>query len=174
MNWKDLLSSEIENAYKVTDGLLDLVDDSTLGWKPSSGSNWITTGQLLMHITNACGQTICGFITGDWGMPEGDDIKDLPPGETLLPAEKFPAVESVKQAKELLEQDRQLALRMLAGCDEHKLATETISAPWDPAEVILGQRLLAMVEHLNQHRSQLFYYLKLQGKPVNTVNLWGV
>jgi hypothetical protein len=28
--------------------------------------------------------------------------------------------------------------------------------------------------HLAQHKGQLFYYLKLQGKPVNTTDLWGM
>jgi hypothetical protein len=31
-----------------------------------------------------------------------------------------------------------------------------------------------MVTHLDVHKSQLFYYLKLQGKPVNTAHLWGM
>jgi hypothetical protein len=31
-----------------------------------------------------------------------------------------------------------------------------------------------MVGHLNQHKGQLFYYLKLQGKDVNTMHLWGM
>jgi hypothetical protein len=39
--------------------------------------------------------------------------------------------------------------------------------------MILGQRLLQMVAHLAQHKAQLFYYLKLQGKPVHTGHLWG-
>jgi hypothetical protein len=30
-----------------------------------------------------------------------------------------------------------------------------------------------MTQHLERHKSQLFYYLKLQGKKVNTVDLWG-
>jgi len=35
-------------------------------------------------------------------------------------------------------------------------------------------RLHEMVNHLNQHKGQLFYYLKLQGKAVNTMHLWGI
>ena len=46
MNWTELLTSEIESAYRATDGLLDLVDEDNLDWKPSEGSNWMTTGQL--------------------------------------------------------------------------------------------------------------------------------
>ncbi len=62
---------------------------------------------------------------------------------------------------------------MLEKCSEEKLAGEAAPAPWDPTEMILGHRLLQMVEHLTCHKNQLFYYLKLQGKPVNTAHLWG-
>ena len=31
-----------------------------------------------------------------------------------------------------------------------------------------------MVEHLATHKAQLFYYLKLQGKDVDTMHLWGM
>ena len=127
-----------------------------------------------MHIAAACGQPIRGFITGDWGMPEGTDIEDLSPELMLPPAEKLPSLGSVREAKELLAKDKQLALDMLAECDEDKLAGQTASAPWDPTEMILGHRFLQMVAHLNQHKTQLFYYLKLQGKPVNTSHLWGM
>jgi len=173
MNWIELLKNEIDDNYRVTEGLLDLVDDGHLDWKPSPDNNWMTTGQLLMRITNACGAAMRGFITGDWGLPEGVDIGDLSPEEMLPPAEKLPTIGSVAQAKELLAKDKQLALDMLAECAEDKLAQETASAPWDPTEMLLGHRLLQMVAHLSQHKSQLFYYLKLQGKPVNTGHLWG-
>ena len=107
-------------------------------------------------------------------MPEGVDINELSPQDMLLPAEKLPTVESVSQAKELLEQDKQLALRMLTTCDEDRLNNTKVGAPWDHTERILGQQLLSMVDHLSQHKSQLFYYLKLQGKPVKTGHLWGM
>jgi hypothetical protein len=40
--------------------------------------------------------------------------------------------------------------------------------------MILGHRLLQMVDHLKSHKAQLFYYFKLQGKPVHTGHLWGM
>ena len=173
MNWTELLKSEIEYTFGVTDRLLDLVDDDHLDWKPSTGSNWMTTGQLLMHLTGACGTAVRGFTTGDWGLPEGHEPSEMPPEEMLPPAEKLANVGSVAEAKKLLAEDKQLALDMLAKCNEDKLAG-TATAPWDPTEKILGYQLLQMVEHLNQHKGQLFYYLKLQGNPVNTANLWGM
>ena len=174
MDWNQLLRSEIEYTYNVTDKLLDLVDDDRLDWKPDTGDNWMTTGQLLMHISNACGVNIRGFVTGDWGMPDGFDPADLSPEDMLPPAEKMPAAGSVAEAKELLAKDKQTGLAILAECDNDKLANEIATAPWDPTEMALGHRLLQMVQHLSQHKTQLFYYLKLQGKPVNTGHLWGM
>ena len=57
---------------------------------------------------------------------------------------------------------------------EADLSGKITVAPWSPVEMILGQHLLHMVDHLKSHKSQLYYYLKLQGKPVNTGNLWGM
>ena len=174
MNWKELLNAEIESSYSVTEKLLTLVDNDKLEWKPSSGTNWMTTGQLLKHITESCGAAFRGFITGDWGLPEGVEMSELSPEEMLPPAEKMPTITSVVEAKQLLRADRQLANEMLAACSEEKLAHNPAPAPWDPTAMILGHRLLQMVDHLKQHKGQLFYYLKLQGKPVHTGNLWGM
>jgi uncharacterized damage-inducible protein DinB len=171
MSWGELLKREVEHTYTVTDKLIELADDDKLDWKPSTGSNWMTTGQVLMHVTNACGAGFRGFVTGDWGLPEGMDASELTPEEMLPPAEKLPSVGSVAEAKRLLAEDKQLALGMLARCKEDELAHKIIQAPWSPVTMVLGHYLLEMVDHLKSHRSQLFYYLKLQGKPVNTGNL---
>lgn len=174
MNWTELLKCEVESTYAAADKLMDLVDANQLDWKPSTGSNWMTVGQVLRHMTDACGAAMKGFVTGDWGMPEGMDPGQLPPVDFLPPAEKLPTIKSVAEAKKLLARDKEIALDMLATCSENDLANKTASAPWDPTELTLGYRLLQMVEHLKYHKAQLFYYLKLQGKPVNTGNLWGM
>lgn len=173
MNWKDLLKAEVQSTYAGTQRLLALVDEHALGWKPSTGSNWMTTGQLLKHLTQGCGATFRAFITGDFGLPEGKDFSDLPPEEQLPPAEKLPTVESVAEARRLLEEDQQVALELLAATGEERLAHSPAPAPWDPTAMVLGHRLLQMVDHQKQHKGQLFYYLKLQGKPVGTPDLWG-
>ena len=173
MNWSELLKREVVTTYAVTEKLIGLVEDDTLGWKPSAGNNWMTIGQLLKHITNSCGGGFKGFITGDWGMPEGMDVSNLSSEEMLPSAEKLPSVGSVAEARKLIAEDRRLALEMLAKCGEDELANKMVSAPWSPMKMVLGHYLLHMVYHLRSHMSQLFYYLKLQGKPVNTGNLWG-
>jgi hypothetical protein len=174
MNWTELLTKEVESTYNATEGLIDLVDDNKLDWKPSTGSNWMTTGQLLMHITSSCGACCKGFVTGDWGMPEGVDINDMPPEDMLPSAEKLPTIGSVAETKKALADDKQIALDMIAKSSEEDLANKVLAAPWDPTETTLGRHLLQMVSHLNQHKTQLFYYLKLQGQPVHTGNLWGM
>jgi hypothetical protein len=174
MNWKGLLEGEIHYAYGVADKMLDLVDESQLDWKPATGENWMTTGQLAQHIATACGGPIRGFVTGDWGLSPDVDVEKMSPEEMLPPAEALPSAESIADVKRLLADDKKIALDALAQCSEEKLATEPAPAPWDPSEMILGQRLLGMVNHLNQHKAQLFYYLKLQGKQVDTSHLWGM
>ncbi|UCG51692.1 MAG: DinB family protein [Candidatus Latescibacterota bacterium] len=174
MSWSELLKREVEYTYKVTENLLGLVDDDKLDWKPSAENNWMTTGQLLKHITESCGVAMKGFVTGDWGMPEDFDPSQMKPEDMLPPAEKLPTLGSVAEAKKLLAEDKTVAMEMLAKCTEEELATKPAPAPWDSAQMILGHRLLQMVDHLKSHKGQLFYYLKLQGKPVDTNSLWGM
>jgi hypothetical protein len=169
MNWTDLLKAEIDHTYKASFGLLELVDEKSLGWKPATGGNWMTTGQLLRHMTEACGLCCRGFVEGKWPMQEGFAPEDMLPS-----AEKMKSVKSVAEARTLLEADREVALAMVAKAGEEDLGGKSVAAPWNPEPRLLGQQLLQMVLHLGQHKGQLFYYLKLQGKPVHTGHLWGM
>ncbi len=174
MNWTQLLKAEIETTYKSTAKLLDRVDPDRLAWKPESGSNWMTVGQLLKHISDGCGAACKAFVTGDWGLPPGVKMEDLTPEEMMPPAEKLPTIGSVDEAKRLLAEDKVLAIRMIEQVGENDLANKDVAAPWAPnASYVLGRHLLQMVQHLDKHKAQLFYYLKLQGKPVNTGDLYG-
>ncbi len=170
MNWTTLLKEAMEYNYAIAEKLMDKVCDCELNWKPPLGSNWMTIGQLLYHLTESCGACCKGFVTGDWGF----NPDEIPPEDTLPPAEKLPSVKSVTEAKALLKEDKKIALQMLELAGEERLDGELVEAPWDKTKVLLGQRLLDMVNHLQQHKGQLFYYLKLQGKPVNTNDLWGL
>ncbi|HTS08941.1 MAG TPA: DinB family protein [Candidatus Eisenbacteria bacterium] len=174
MNWTDLLRNEVETAYGTTARLLDKVDPDGLDWKPATGSNWMTVGQLIKHISNACGAGCKGFVLADWGLPAGKKLEDLSPEENLPPAEKLPTVESVDEAKKLLAEDKAIALQMIDQAGENDLATRQMAVPWEPSvSLMLGHHLLRMIQHLDRHKSQLFYYLKLQGKSVHTGDLWG-
>lgn len=174
MDWTELLKTEAESAYKTTERLLDRVDPDRLDWKPESGENWMTTGQLLKHISESCGAGCRAFLTGDWGLPEGVKMEDLSAEEMLPPAEKLATIGSVEEAKKLLTEDKIVAFQMISQAGEDPLATRVMAAPWAPdVHRILGWHFLQMIQHLDRHKGQLFYYLKLQGKAVNTGDLWG-
>jgi len=169
MNWTQMLQQQVNDVYRATEGLLELLDDDQLDWKPETGSNWMTTGQLLKHLTNACGSAMKGFVTEDWGMPE-----EMSEEVMLPPAEKLPTAPSVEWTRRKLAADKKLALDMIAQAGEEDLANKMVSAPWNQTSQSLGYWLSDMVAHLATHKSQLFYYLKLQGKPVHTGNMWGM
>jgi uncharacterized damage-inducible protein DinB len=175
ITFKHVLLEEAEAIYAITEKLFRRVTDSDLSWKPVTGENWMTMGQLLMHCASfGCGKAIQGFVKGDWGMPEGVGPEDLDAAQHVPPAAALPCVESVAQALELLANDRSLTLRCIGDVEEAELLAKRFTAPWGGREISLFQHLLLMIAHLTQHKGQLFYYLKLMGKDVNTSDLWGV
>ncbi len=174
--WTDVITRHTDSTYKATLGLVKLLNDKELAWKPATGTNWMTVGQLLEHLTNAGGHCMKGFVTGDWGHGGADGGGEDPSTETgLPPAEKLPTVKSVADAVKRIEADHRTALEMVAKAGESDLATKKVAAPWDPTELLLGEQCLMMIDaHLATHKAQLFYYLKLMGKPVHTGHLYGM
>lgn len=167
-----ILEQETEGTFAATEKLFRRVDQATLGWKPATGENWMTVGQLLMHSAGSCGSSFKGMLTGDWGLPDGVKFEDIKPEDMLPPASKLPTVESVDQALALLKQDRELALKCLREADEARLLSNRFPAPWGGPPLTLFQQLSHMIGHLEQHKGQLFYYLKLMGQNVNTGDLY--
>ncbi len=163
MSWKETLTKQTEGAYKAAEGLLAQLTDDDLAWKPATGENWMTIGQLLDHLVQSCGVLMESFITGEWNLPEGGMPK----------ADKLPAVANLDEAKERIAEDRKKALDVLDGLTDDDFCDRMVAAPWDKAPLPLGAQLGFMVTHIESHRSQLYYYLKLMGKPVHTGHLWG-
>jgi DinB family protein len=167
VTWTKLLENRAGGEFKAARGLIALVDEDGLGWKPESGSNWMTTGQLLAHLGEACGAIAECFASGDWA-------RFAPPEDGAAPADPPPTAETVAAAREALDADEALTLAMIAKVGEDVLATQEVGAPWNPAPRLMGEQFLDCIEHLTSHKSQLFYYLKLQGKAVHTGHLWGL
>ncbi|MFH0992684.1 MAG: DinB family protein [bacterium] len=171
---KRVLLEEAKTTYAITEKLFRRVTDADLLWKPTTGKNWMTLGQLLMHCANfGCGKAIQGFVKGDWGMPEAVEPVDLNAEQHVPPVAMLPSVENVKQALELLMNDRNLALRCIEETEEADLLARRFTAPWGGSEASLFQHLLLMIAHLAQHKGQLFYYLKLMENDLSTSDLWG-
>lgn len=172
MQWTVLLPTLMDESYNCADGLIKLVASDELDWKPASGKNWMTAGQLLRHLVDACGFCCRGFDTGNWSA--GADA-DADPAAMPTGAQHMPTITSVEEAQQLLAKDRAIALSVVTNAGEERLSTEMSAAPWEPDHPrSLGLHCLNMVQHLDSHRHQLFYYLKLMGKDVNTMNLWGM
>ena len=174
MTLKDVLKSEAEHMYEVTKGLFDLVDPDQLDWKPGTGSNWMTTGQLMHHCATACGSMFKGFVSGDWDFPADMEMPADDAGSMLPPADAMPRPVGIDEVLRLLEEDRRTAMKYVVEVDERDLLTKSFEPPWGGHEATLFQHLLMSIWHLGQHKGQLFYYLKLQGKPVDTQSLWGM
>ena len=174
MTLTDVLLQEAEATYIITKKLFHRVANSELSWTPAMGTNWMTVGQLMMHCANfGCGKAVQGFVKGDWGLPEGTELEDLGTENHVLPVNVLPSVESVEQALALLAKDRNMTLSCIAEAGEAKLLGKAVAAPWGGTKFTLFQHLLHMIAHLAQHKGQLFYYLKMMGKDLNTIDLWG-
>jgi hypothetical protein len=170
MTLTQVLLDEAEGLYTVVEGLVRRVADDELSWKPTEGHNWMTMGQLLMHLSSfGCGKAVQGFVKGEWP----SEAQSESPDTHVPPPAALPTVLSVQQALDLLAEDRQLTLRCIAVAGEANLLGRRITAPWGGQELSLFQQLLEMLKHLAQHKGQLFYYLKLMGKTVDSRNLWG-
>jgi len=174
MTFSELLKSQIDDTYRVTDTLVSTVEDADLGWRPSQGDNWLTLGQLLLHLSVSCGIWCKGFATGEWADAGDVDHPQIPEGESLPRASAYRSVDSVQAAREALARDKAVALQVIEQTTDAELLTKNAIAPWNPNPRVLGLRILDMVRHLESHKTQLFYYLKLMGKPVHTGHLWGM
>ncbi len=165
LHWTGYLGQIADAAYRATDGLMGLCDDAGLAWKPATGANWMTTGQLLEHLLTACGFCADCFEKNRW--PDfGDDM--------LPAAEHLPTAGSVSAARVALAKDKELFLAAVRRAGESRLTTEKVTAPWNPTPYFLAQQMAFSVEHLIVHKAQLYYYLKLQGKQVHTGHLYGM
>lgn len=172
MNFTEWLTERTQASFKAAEGLVALVDADALDWKPETGHNWMTTGQLLEHLTTSCGAVMQAFATGDFE-PLMAGMDAVPEGETPSAAH-LKTVTDLGSVKTRLAADKALALATIADTGEDALASKQTTAPWNPGPRVLGVQFGECIDHLNSHKSQLFYYLKLQGKPVHTGHLWGI
>jgi hypothetical protein len=170
MTLTQVLVDEAEGTYAIVERLVRRVADDELSWKPWEGQEWMTMGQLLMHLASfGCGKAVQGFVKGEWP----SEVESEDPEVHVPPAAALPAVLTVQEALDLLAEDRRVTLSCIAAAGEPNLLARRLAAPWGGRELPLFQQLLEMLKHLAQHKGQLFYYLKLMGKTVDSRDLWG-
>ena len=171
--------------YPIYSALISKLGGRQVGYSLDESLNWSVTREELeskLAAAKADGLEVKALAMINPGNPSGNvmthcDIQTVVEfcavhGIVLMADEVYQA--NVYNESAQFVSAKKVALDMLAQCSDDDLANKIVTAPWDPTELVLGHRLLQMVNHLNQHKGQLYYYLKLQGKPVNTGNLWGM
>ena len=148
MSWTESLRMDIEDVYRATEHLLGFVDEESLDWKPGTGNNWMSMGQLMLHLATVCGPGFRGFVTGDWGLPKGVTAEEKASEDIATQAVEFDSISGVKETRKLLTADKELALRMVQEASEQNLASRMVRAPWAPVDMLLGYALLQMTGHL--------------------------
>ena len=106
MSLVEVLRQDAEVMYATTEALMRRVPADGLEWKPTTGKNWMSVAQLLMHCSNSCGMGIKAFLTGDWGLPEGVRFEDMKPEERAKIQENYEAYRRITgEQRRLLEQN---------------------------------------------------------------------
>lgn len=162
---KDEYAKFARGVVKATRGLIAKVPADRLDWRPDP--SFLTMGSVVRHVAETVGEGLKAVMDGGWGIHfEGG-------GGGLPPAEAFPSVRSVQEGLDLIDADWKLFEERFAKVDEKTLNAQVVKIPWMAPETTLAEYMLHTVEHLSNHRMQLFLYLRLIGLKVNTATLYG-
>jgi hypothetical protein len=123
----------------------------------------MSMGQVLCHLSDGVGGGLESLVSGKW--PSMEEM------ETGMKLENMPSC-GVKEALSKLEKDKAALRTTLNGMSEGDFTNRVFSVPWGwkAKFEIMSVNFLG---HFNNHKMQLFTYLKLLGLPVNTETLYG-
>jgi len=141
--------------------LIGMVPADKLDWKP--GPTFMSIGQVLFHLSDGLGGGLESVVSGKW--PSMEEM------EAGMKLENMPSCR-VQEALGKLEKDKTILRATLDGISEDAFTNRVVSVPWGwkaKFEIIS----VAFLGHFNNHKMQLFTYLKLLGLPVNTETLYG-
>ena len=149
----------VEN-YRPAEKLIGMVPADKLQWQP--GPTFMNFGQVLAHLSDGLGGGLEMALSGKWPsmaeMEEGMKLENLP---SCTP----------QQAIEKLENDKKTLRRVLDGMSEEDFTNKVLSVPW--GWTAKTERMaIGFLGHFENHKMQLFTYLKLLGLPVNTETLY--
>jgi hypothetical protein len=155
--FSDLMLQSIAPAEK----MIGMVPADKIDWKP--GPAFMTTGQLLAHLSDGVGVGLGMLVSGKW--PSMEEM------ESGMKLENLPSC-GAAEALSKLENDKKALRETLDGLSEEDFTNLMVSVPWGWKSKfeIMSVNFLG---HFNNHKMQLFTYLKLLGVPVNTESLYG-
>lgn len=154
----------VEGIFKAARGLIELTPQDKLGFKPKEGL--MNVGQVLKHLTGCLGESLAMALSNSW--PE------IPEEEMLPAADKMPSIESVDNALEAIDRDWELFKGEMEKITDGEFNQNQINVPWMPYPMTLLEYMMQAMEHLSNHRMQLFIWLKLSGEDLNTGHLYGM
>ena len=148
-------------SFQPAEKLISMVPADKLGWKP--GPTFMSTGQLLCHLSDGVGAGLEMVITGKW--PPAEEM------EAGMKLENMPSC-GIREALGKLEKDKATLRDTLDDMSEEDFTNRVFAVPWG-WKTKFEIMSLAFLAHFNNHKMQLFTYLKLLGLPVNTETLYG-
>ena len=141
--------------------LIGMVPADKLNWKP--GPMFMSAGQVLCHLSEGVGGGLESLASGKW--PSMEEM------EAGMKLENMPSC-GVQEALSRLTKDKAVLRATLDGMSENDFTNRVVSVPWGwkgKFEILS----VSFLGHFNNHKMQLFTYLKLLGLPVNTETLYG-
>ena len=152
------LREQVERA----EHLMGLIPPGKLDWRPEAAGDTFSVRELLGHLI----ESLAGFCAALYTLhPERlahfEELRQRPPAATL---EIVEARRGVREYLARIEEGFALVTD-----DDLVRSIPTVFVPsGEPALTIL----LGNLEHLVNHKHQLFFYLKLLGVTVSTVDLY--
>jgi len=148
------------DAYRPTATLIGMVPSDKVEWRP--GATFMSFGQLICHLGGGLAEEFRCMLTNQWPsmeqMQEGMKLENIPSC-------------SVEQALQKLEKDKTTLREVLDSLSEEDFTHRIVSTPWGMQGKV--ERMgIAFLEHVTNHKMQLFTYLKLLGLPVHTGTLY--
>lgn len=152
----------VMQSVRPAEKLIGMAPTDQLTWKP--GPTFMSVGQVIFHLSDGLGVGLETMLSGKW-----------PPMEEMDAAMKLENMPScgVPEALDRLAKDSQVLRATIDGLSEEDFTNRVVSVPWGmTAKVEI--MVLSFLYHFNNHKMQLFLYLKLLGLPVNTGTLYGM
>jgi len=151
----------VMQSIQPTEKLIGMVPADKLNWRP--GPTFMSLGQVLCHLSDGLGGGLESLVSGKW--PSMEEM------ETGMKLENMPSC-GVQEALGKLAKDQTILRSTLDGMSENDFTNRVVSVPWG-WKAKFEIMSVHFLEHFNNHKMQLFTYLKLLGLPVNTETLYG-
>jgi hypothetical protein len=150
--------------YGGAESVLRAVPPSMISHRPQPAM--MSVSQLIRHMASACGGSF-KFV-----LEFKPDPAAAPHAEPSL--DRLLGYETPAEALSHLGRDQSALREAVMALGEEEFQTRVIALPWAPAlRVPLWELGLMMVEHLSNHRMQLFQYLRASGLHIDTSTLYG-